>query len=297
MAKITEELKKEFIRLYEEEKMSTTQIGKLYQIDRSTVFYHLKKSEVNTRPVRKINLEDIKNKENTPDFDYFIGILATDGCVSNNTISLEFSEDNSEILTHWNTFLENKCNVNTHLNKKTGITYYKISFMNKEICNYLEKFGITPRKSLNITISYINWDVLRGIFDGDGSLSYDLRHGLSAKFRIASGSIDFLNQIKEFLETFDIKVCIYSDKDSNTSSLIVGILEDIYKIYDNMYKNATYFLNRKYVKFGPLVEKFISKHSVNSGDEEGTSNPEPSFDINIIEGAETRNGEPKLDNI
>lgn len=100
MAKITEELKKEFIRLYEEEKMSTGQIGKLYQVDRGTVLYHLKKSEVSTRPVRKINLLDIKNKENTPDFYYFIGILATDGCVSNDTVSLEFSEENSEILNH-----------------------------------------------------------------------------------------------------------------------------------------------------------------------------------------------------
>ena len=57
-----------------------------------------------------------------------------------------------------------------------------------------------------------------------------------------------------------------------------------------MYKNASYFLKRKYDKFGPLVEKFTRQNSVNSGNEETTSNPEPSFSGNIIEGAETRNG-------
>ena len=100
MAKVTEELRKEFIRLYEEEKMSSSQIGKLYHVDRTTVLYHLKKNNVNVRSIRKVDLADIKEKEGTPDFYYFIGILATDGCVSNDTVSLEFSEENSEILSY-----------------------------------------------------------------------------------------------------------------------------------------------------------------------------------------------------
>lgn len=58
-----------------------------------------------------------------------------------------------------------------------------------------------------------------------------------------------------------------------------------------MYKNASYYLKRKYEKFGSLVEKFTSEHSVNSGKEGCASNPEPS--LSLEEGAETRHGEPK----
>ena len=132
---------------------------------------------------------------------------------------------------------------------------------------------------------------MRGIFDGDGSLSKDLR-SFSFKFKIASGSIDFLKQIQVFLEENSIKSMIHHSS-GNCFELIVQKSEDLYSIFNNMYKNTSYFLQRKYDKFGPLVEKFTRQISVNSGNEETTSNPEPSFDSNIIKGAETRNGTPK----
>lgn len=291
MGKVTEAILNECIRLYFEENKSTVEISKLLGLDRSTITYHFKKLNLKTRSVRKIDLADFKEKEGSSNFDYFIGIIATDGCIHNNTISLEFCKDNIDILHYFKEFLNNKCNINEHYDKKDDVMYYKISFMNKDISKYLETFGITPKKSLTLKLSYINWDVLRGIFDGDGSLSKDAR-SLSFKFKIASGSMNFLEQIKEFLTENSIKAMIYHSS-GNCFELIVQQSEDVYKIFNNMYKNTSYFLGRKYDKFGPLVEKFTRQTSVNSGNEETTSNPEPSFDRNIIEGAETRNGTPK----
>lgn len=57
-----------------------------------------------------------------------------------------------------------------------------------------------------------------------------------------------------------------------------------------MYKDSSYFLKRKYEKFGPLLEKFSKCNSVNSVNERENSKTEPSL---LQEGAETRNGEPK----
>lgn len=143
------------------------------------------------RPTRRVNLEDLISKENTPEFDYFLGILATDGCICNKIISLEFSEENKEILDYWNEFLGGNCRINLHKNKKSGKISYKISFMNKEICEYLKNFGITERKSFSLKLKYINWNVLLGVFDGDGSLTLDSRHGKSWRFKIATASLDF----------------------------------------------------------------------------------------------------------
>ena len=289
--KFTDEQLQKMKKLYEQDMLSTTQIGQIFNTTRSIISYNLKKINANIRPRgKKFNIDSIKNKLNSSEFEYFLGILATDGSICNNIISLEFSEENKEILEYWNNFLGGNMNINIHTNSK-GIDYYKISFQDKEFSELLETYGITPKKSYTLELSYINWNILLGIFDGDGSLSIDNRHGISGKFRIASGSERFLIQIQKFLKEFKINSTIYKNKISKCMSLTVGKLEDIIMIYNNIYKNSSYFLKRKYDKFGPLLEKFNSKHSVNSVNEMEYSKTEPSP---LQEGAETRNGEPKL---
>lgn len=288
--KFTKEQLQEIKKLYENEQMSTTQISKIFGTSRSIIGYNLKKMNAKIRPRgKKFTIDSIKEKLNTPEFEYFIGILATDGSICNNIIALEFSEENKEILEHWNHFLGGSMNINIHTNSRR-IDYYKITFQDKEFSKLLEQYGITSRKSYTLELSYINWNILLGIFDGGGSLSIDTRHGISGKFRIASGSEKFLKQIQNYLLSYSIKSTIYKDSHSKCMSLTVGMLEDIITIYNNIYKNSSYFLKRKYDKFGPLLEKFNSKHSVNSVNEMEYSKTEPSL---IQEGVETRNGEPK----
>lgn len=251
----------EIIKLYNEGK-STFDIEKLFKISRGAIKYRLNCNGVICRPRAKIEFNDIKSKEGTPEFDYFLGILATDGYIYKGVVTLEFAENNKDILTYWNEFLGNKCNINKHIDKQDNKTYYKISFMNRTICDYLFTFGITERKSLTLEMKYINWNVLLGIFDGDGSLTLDKRRGLSQRFSIASGSRKFLEQIKEFLSNNNIKSSIYVNK--GWYSLSISNFRSVHIIYNNIYKDSSYFLKRKYDKFCPLIEKFIRKHSVNS---------------------------------
>ena len=124
--------------MYEQEQLSTTQIGEIFQTSRSVINYNLKKLNVNVRPRgKKFNIDTIKNKLNTPEFEYFLGILATDGSICNNIIALEFSEENKEILDHWNNFLGGNMNINIHTNAK-GMDYYKITFQDFEFSKILE---------------------------------------------------------------------------------------------------------------------------------------------------------------
>lgn len=290
MNKFTEQELLKMKDLYENQGLSTSKIGDLFGVSRTVVGYNLKKLGVQLKPRgKKFSINNILSKINSREFDYFIGIFATDGNICNDVIQLEFSEENKEILDYWNEFVGNTLNINIHTNSK-GIDYYKISFMDKEFSKLLNSYGITPRKSYTLKIKYITWDVLRGIFDGDGSLSLDFRHGISGKFRIASGSGQFLNQIQDFLSSYNIRSTIYSEKESKCMNLTVGKSEDIILIYNNMYKDSSYFLKRKYEKFGPLLEKFSKCNSVNSVNERENSKTEPSL---LQEGAETRNGEPK----
>lgn len=242
-------LKEELIKLYQDELKSTEEISKLTGLSRGQVRYILLKEGIRCRPRGKISVELFKAKEATREFEYFLGILATDGCVCRNIISLEFAQNNYEILELWNKFLDNKCTINKHRQ------YFKISFMNKEVCELLLSYGITERKSLTVLLSKMSWDILRGVFDGDGCLTQDKRCKCAFKFKLASGSLRFLQQIQEFLLQNNIGSSIYKEKDT-LYTLVVCKGEDIYKIYCNMYKDSSYFLKRKYDKFGPLVEKF-----------------------------------------
>lgn len=135
---------------------------------------------------------------------------------------------------------------------------------------------------------------MRGILDGDGSIVLNKKQD-TLRMTITSGSKEFLEQIYDFL--YSENIISYIHQIDSYYVLNINKQEFLFKIYLNMYQNATYFLKRKYEKFGSLVKKFASEHSVNSGKGISNHNPEPSFDVNIIEGAETRHGEPKLENI
>lgn len=197
-----------------------------------------------------------------------------------------------EILTNYNTFLGNVCNINSRVSKINGNTYYNIKYKNKEIVEYLSQYGIVPRKSNTLELPYINWNILLGIFDGDGCISKETKGLYGYKFIITSGSIKFITQVQEFLNGYNIHSSITENKSNSGHwyNLIICKGADIYKLYCNLYKESSFFLSRKKEKFCPLLEKFSNSDSVNSvkGRDNHKTEPSPTG-----EGAETRNGEPK----
>ena len=80
--KFSNEQLDEMKNLYLVEQLSTTEIGIRFGTSRSVINYNLKKIGVEMRPRgRKVSLNDIVTKIGSPEFDYFLGILATDGCI------------------------------------------------------------------------------------------------------------------------------------------------------------------------------------------------------------------------
>ena len=176
----------EIIKLYNSG-MSCREIAKLYNCSYATISYQLKQRGYTMREKRGIkhcvnnkriiNIEIFTSNEGTPEFDYILGILATDGNIYKNSIKIEQSDENIEILKHFQDFLENKVPIKQtkHRNK----SYNYIGFKNQDLCDYLMSFGVTPNKSYTLKLKYINWNVLRGVFDGDGCLVMDPRKNKS----------------------------------------------------------------------------------------------------------------------
>lgn len=293
--KFSEDKEQEIIRLYTEENKNTNEIAKLYNTYNTSIRRVLERNNILIRSYgvaqRKVNLEDIKSKEGTSDFDYFLGLLATDGCITNNRVVLDFSEENKELLDYWNEFLGNKCNITVSMHKVFKAPQYRIAFRNEEVCEYLETFGITSNKTFDLTLKYINWDVIRGIIDGDGCVSSSNR-GSTIRIGITSGCKKFLEQIQQFYIKYGITSYLNeSNRNINpTYDLYVYNTNDIIKIYNNLYSNAHFFLKRKEMKFGPLLRKLNMESLVNSGKENAT--PIPS-QVLKEKGVETLNEVPK----
>jgi len=122
----------------------------------------------------KAKLPD-KDFEWTPELAYAIGLITTDGCLSNNGRGIIIRSSDTQLLETFK-----KC---LNLSNKIEETFnngwakrpsYRIQFGNVQLYRWLLKIGLTPRKTytigkLKIPDEYFR-DFLRGHLDGDGSV-------------------------------------------------------------------------------------------------------------------------------
>jgi len=111
-------------------------------------------------------------------FAYAIGLIATDGNLSPSGRHINFTSKNMEQTENFLVALDIVC----HIKKKARIAndekkYFVVQFGDVQFYKFLEKIGIHPAKSKNISKIKIPhkyfFDFLRGTYDGDGySYSY-----------------------------------------------------------------------------------------------------------------------------
>lgn len=185
---------------------------------------------------------------------YWLGYLISDGNVSTsrNRINISSNKD-PEHLKKYIKFLKSPVKLNKYLNKKYNCYEYSVNFANKEVKEYLISLGITPKKSLDIVINFpVSYSLLRGLIDGDGYVrKYSETY---STIELASGSLDFLNQIKQFLDSEDIYSYIKQLK-PNLWSLVISYKEDVKKLANNLYNNASVYLERKKQNIGSALWK------------------------------------------
>lgn len=84
---------------------------------------------------------------------------------------------------------------------------YVLVICNHNFVQHLVSLGITPRKASTIKmIGYkFNPDFLRGIIEGDGNIRNIDKGDSKFEVKTTSGSIEFINQIKNFYTENNIK--------------------------------------------------------------------------------------------
>jgi hypothetical protein len=198
----------------------------------------------------------IINEEWSANLAYAIGLLTTDGCLSNDGLLIDLTSKDKEQLLNFS-----KCiGIDFHIGIKyngNGDKSLRIQFKNRFFYDFLLSIGLTPRKSLIIGKLLIPdeyfFDFLRGCFDGDGCFySYwDPRWKSSHMFYLefTSASFNHIDWIQKSIQKFvgvnghvsgRKKKTFFQLKYAKKEALVV-----IKKIY---YNNKVVCLSRKKLK-------------------------------------------------
>lgn len=242
--------REQIINLFNEG-MTHKEIARIVKMYPSNVARFLKNQGYNIpnrseirRVIDENHFVDLNNKE----VQYWIGMLATDGNLDalRNRIKLALKDEDHII--KFNKFLGNKLNINKDRKQ------FRLQYSNKEAYETLVSYGITDRKTYKLKLTIpITWDMLRGIIDGDGS--YTKINNFGIRCSIVSASESFISQIENFLVLHEIDYS-FSIEPRIEPLYVINIHKKtaITKLLNNIYNDATVYLERKYQRVLTLLD-------------------------------------------
>ena len=261
---ITEELKQEIINYYLSKPMGLKQVENKYNLSHPTISKILKdvpkytKAKLNNPNMKEHFFQEINCEENA----YFLGLLIADGNVfKDNTgrqasISITLDLKDEYMLQKFKEVLQADTSIGYD-----GRGCGQIAVRSNIMAEDLAKYGVIPRKSYHTYLPEIPnqymWHVLRGIFDGDGSILAKPSPNKDGHNRFLHsisfcGTHKLMEDISNYLSenlAFKQKPTVYDYKDRQLSELKIQNIDDIYLFGTYIYKGATIFLDRKYKIF------------------------------------------------
>lgn len=230
-----------------------------------TLTYWVHKLNLPMRGSGRNNVYPNKFIEHTPESDYWLGYIFADGHVGiykrgkgMNAYMVEVSSEMKYVVEKFKEWYDNIPSISefSYVLKNGSIkTLYKAILYSKDIANWFQsELGIDNVKhhTLNPKVD-INWDVIRGFFDGDGSSA-------KGEWQLKSCSKAWLERIQSFLLSKGIQSTLkpsYLD----CWGLFVYDQKNVRKLVPLMYEHKYYCHDYKYLNFEPL----ISNGEVNIG--------------------------------
>jgi len=227
-----------------------------------TLEYRLKSSLAH----RKYNLDEsffekIDNEEKA----YWLGFLSGDSAITENKVRLRLALKDKEHLKKFKGAV-----------KWTGKDYFpknnngiEVGFRSLKMTDDLARYFITPHKTFIIRFPEISKllerHFIRGVFDADGCINRTIRirKGKSGQIYISYGGEFNIEGNKEFILAIQSRLVElglpntstkYSGK--NINRVRYGGINQLRKIYDYLYEDATIFLERKKKLFEEILKNY-----------------------------------------
>ena len=231
---------------------------------------------------------------------YWCGFIMADGCVSidNETNSCELAiklqVNDYNHLKKFNkslcgnipvTIFDDWCNLNKKMSRQCQIRIYS-----EKMVHDLMRFGVIPNKSLvkkfSLNIPHeLMWHYIRGYYDGNGGIVGSKHKDKYANCYIFTGSKDFAEGLKEFLNCNGIKTSAVFKTDDNVSCWKIAIngMLNVDNFLHKIYDGATIYLDRKkdkkeniyeYLKLEQRLDRQSEKTGFINLSEKENGNPE-----------------------
>lgn len=195
---------------------------------------------------------------------YWLGFIYADGYLNskNPTVGIELKYTDIDHLNKFKSDLKSNLEVKIY-NKNSTFgpqTNCRFVFNNTITYNALISHGITPTKSLDGQFPVVDdnqfiKDIIRGIFDGDGSLSYRVgSNGFLTSNISICGTKEVLQAIEEYSGFGWVWTQRYPERNINNWQIHTGKQNDILNFLNNIYQGATIYLDRKYQRYCDIVE-------------------------------------------
>lgn len=270
--KITKEIKEEILNL-SKEILNIKEIAKIVNMNPKMISYHFSKLGIKSKN-QGYRLDKNHNFFETIDSEikaYLLGYFVADGCVSiepkkregkiysyNKRICLMSSIDDEEVIKYFQEFISPHSKI-IYSNNQSGVNFRKtqciLKISSKKLVEDLCNLNIHPRKTydtsfifdFNLIPEHLHSHFIRGFFDGDGGLTQN-----NKSIQFCFTSFYFCNQLKSIFENLGNTTNICSQKSKNMifyQLTVNGGHDKISIIYDYLYKNANFFLKRKFNKF------------------------------------------------
>lgn len=251
---------------------TTVEIAKKWNTYNTSIRRVLLRHGIIPRTTQKVNRLCKHNPFKRSDelSDYFLGLLLTDGCITakerfknNYVINLSLSEADGYMVERFRDWASPMSKVSKVLQKLNNSYMYSVNIMNSEAVEWLRRRGNFYRKSYECKIyTPLNWNILRGVFDGDGG--FRVANGTGLSFFVCGKSKIFIGQIEKFLikEGFRPRVTYQH----GLYYVSVHKQQEVELLGQRLYNNAHIFLHRKYDKWLAFYENRRA-NGVNSGKE------------------------------
>ena len=259
-----DEVSDEIIHYYSVQGNSVSKIAKIYSCNPSVIRRILVQHGIEIRKndfySAKSFDKDFFKRIDSEEKAYLLGFIYADGCVSNNTFSIKLSIKDLDLLVKIKEILSSSHKIVTHENKSgygIGNISCCLAINNSELAEDLISLGVFRNKSKTLKFptenqvpkSLIN-HFIRGYFDGDGSVHGSIKYPCISIF----GTQDFLSGVMEsFKEIIPTKSSIYKYKNKDIYYISLGGHNQILKIYQYFYKEASIFLGRKKDRFEEIL--------------------------------------------
>ena len=237
----------------------------------------LKSNRQGYRPIRHLFFNKIKTELQA----YLLGLHAADGTVEESRAKFKITLNEQDLNTvnlfrdsispAARTYFNSERLMHNTRNNKDYIIHpnYTLEICSRQLVTDLINFGFGQGKTYkDLHLPKLNDNLLKafilGYFDGDGCITgWYQKDGNRERFRmsfdICSKTKSLLLEIQEFFKKYNIKVNINYITRDDMYRLKTSSIKEVKKLYNLLYLDSNFFMQRKYLKFNHYVNTEVSQ--------------------------------------